>query len=98
MTRYEFAPNARREFYSILDYIADRSPAGARRVRNAVHDAVEKLGERPGLGHKGDDLTSRPVRFFTVMRRYTIIYRGEEPPIEVIHVVGPGRDIASLLR
>jgi len=50
------------------------------------------------MGHRREDLTDRPLRFFTVMGRYTLIYRGEESPIEFIHVVGPGRDIASLLR
>jgi len=50
------------------------------------------------MGHRRDDLTDRPVRFWTVMGRYTIIYRGDEPPIEILHVVGPGRDIARLLQ
>lgn len=98
MSRFEFAPSARREFYAILDYISDRSPAGAERVRVAVLDAVRKLAERPGMGHKREDLTDRPLRFWTAMRRYTIVYRGDDAPIEIIHIIGPGRDIARLLR
>jgi len=97
MSRHEFSPRARRELYEIIDYISERSPAGARRVRLAIDRALEVVARNPSLGHRREDLTDRPLRFWTVMGRFTIIYRGDQPPIEVVHVVGPGRDITRLL-
>ncbi|HEY3800903.1 MAG TPA: type II toxin-antitoxin system RelE/ParE family toxin [Caulobacteraceae bacterium] len=96
MSGYIVAPRARRELYEILDYISERSPAGARRVRSAISGAMERIARTPGMGHKREDITDRPVRFWSVLGRYTLIYR-EDDPIEFIHVVGPGRDVASIL-
>lgn len=97
MSRYLLAPQARRDLYGILDYIAEVNPRAAERVRVAITQAMGRLAERPGLGHSREDLTSRPLRFWSVVGRYTIVCR-DDRPIEVIRIFGPGRDIASLLR
>jgi plasmid stabilization system protein ParE len=96
VSSYVVAPRARRELYEILDFISERSPAGARRVRYAISRSMERIASTPGLGHRREDLTDRPVRFWSVMGRYTLIYR-EGEPVEFIHVVGPGRDLAAIL-
>jgi hypothetical protein len=35
-------------------------------VRQAIHDAIEKLAENPGIGHAREDLTDRAVKFWSV--------------------------------
>jgi plasmid stabilization system protein ParE len=94
---FEFSPQARRDFYGILDYLAERSPSGAERVRVAIMRAIRRLAERPGMGHSREDLTDRPLRFWSVIGRYTIVYRDDQP-IEILRIFGPGRDIESALR
>jgi plasmid stabilization system protein ParE len=51
----------------------------------------------PGLGHRREDLTDRPLRFWTV-DAYLVIYRAERTPIEIVAVTRGGRDIPRLLR
>ena len=96
--RFVVSAVARDELIELVAYIAQDSPRAAENVRKAIQGAFKTLGDRPGIGHLRDDLTDKTVRFWNVMGRYTIIYRGEQPPIEIARVFGPGRDIASLLR
>ena len=97
MSRYQFSSQARRDLYGILDYIAEDNLRASERVRLAIMRAIGRLADRPGIGHWRPDLTDRPLRFWSVMGRYTIVYR-EDRPIEVIRIFGPGRDVASLLK
>jgi plasmid stabilization system protein ParE len=97
MSQYQLSPQARRDLYGILDYIAEESAQASERVRMAILQAIRRLSERPGMGHWRQDLTDRPLRFWTVMGRYRIVYR-DDPPIEIVNIIGPGRDIASLLK
>jgi plasmid stabilization system protein ParE len=97
MSRYQLSLEARRDLYGILDFIAEDNVRASERVRAAIMRAVGRLAERPGLGHWRHDLTDRPLRFWAVMGRFTIVYR-DDPPIEVVRIFGPGRDIASLLK
>jgi plasmid stabilization system protein ParE len=59
--------------------------------------AFEQLAALPGLGHRREDLTNRPLRFWTV-EAYLVIYRAEQTPIEIVAVTRGGRDIPRLLR
>jgi plasmid stabilization system protein ParE len=97
MSQYQLSPQARRDLYGVLDYLAEDSARASERVRLAILRAMRRLSERPGMGHWRQDLTSRPLRFWTVMGRYTIVYR-DDPPIDIVRIFGPGRDIASLLK
>lgn len=98
MADYRVAPRARRELEEIIDYIAADNPDAAERVRKAFYDAFARLSRRPGIGHRRVDLTPLPLRFLTVYGRYLVAYRGLAPPIEIVRVFGPGRDVAKLLR
>ncbi len=97
MSRYQLSLEARRDLYGILDYIAEDNVRASERVRLAIMRAIGRLAARPGVGHWRQDVTDRPLRFWTVMGRFTIVYR-DDPPIEVVRIFGPGRDIASLLK
>jgi toxin ParE1/3/4 len=95
---YILAPDARRDVLEILTYIAADNTTAADRVRERLFESFEKLAKRPALGHRRPDLASDQVRFWTVQGRYAVVYRGEQAPIEILRVLGPGRDVASLLR
>ena len=97
MSRYVISPEARRDLYGILDYIAEDNVAASERVRASIMRAIGRLADRPGIGHWRQDLTNRPLRFWAVAGRYTVVYR-DDRPIEVIRIFGPGRDNASLLK
>ncbi len=65
-SRFVFTEEAETELLEILDYLADENESTAVRVRDAIYDAVGKLAERPGIGHTREDLTDRPVKFWSV--------------------------------
>jgi plasmid stabilization system protein ParE len=98
MTGYVLTRNAEADVLEIFRYIADDGPSAAIRVRDRLFEAFERLAKRPALGHARPDLTDKPPRFWTVQTRHTVVYRGEQPPIEILRVLGPGRDAAALLR
>lgn len=47
-------------------------------------------------GHKREDLTDKPVRFWPFKRRYLIIYI-DHSLIEIVRILSGYRDIAGLL-
>lgn len=98
MNTYAIAPAARDDLGDIADYIARDSPAAAHRVMDAIFETFASLAARPGIGHLRSDLTDQPVRFWTVLGRYLIVYRERSAGVEVVRVLGPGRDVAEILK
>lgn len=98
MNTYAIAPAARDDLAEIADYIAGESPAAAHRVMDAIFETFVSLAARPGIGHLRSDLTDQPVRFWTVLGRSLIVYRERDSGVEVVRVLGPGRDVAAILR
>jgi plasmid stabilization system protein ParE len=95
--RYVLAPAAVADIDGIADRLAAIDVDLAFRTIDVIHAACARLAERPHLGHRRPDLTSRPVWFWTVARRYAVIYR-KTSPLEVARVVAWRRDVAELLR
>ena len=98
MSQVRIAPAAQSEIEALADAIAADNPAAAERVRDAIFAAVRRLGERPGIGHRREDLTTRPLRFWNVMGRYTTVYQHHKDVVDILRVFGPGRDIRKRLR
>ena len=97
MTSYILAPEALQDLQELWDYIATENLDAADRVIDTLFAAFERLAAMPGLGHTREDLTDRPLRFWTV-DTYLVIYRAERTPIEIVTVTRGGRDIPRLLR
>ncbi|HWU78610.1 MAG TPA: type II toxin-antitoxin system RelE/ParE family toxin [Caulobacter sp.] len=97
MTAYSIAPAARQDLHDIIDYVAAHDPDAARRVLEALSSAFSRLSRHPALGHARPDLTAQPVRFWPVLRRYTVTYRETRGMIEIVRVFSAGQDIASHL-
>jgi hypothetical protein len=54
-------------------------------VEQAIYDACAFVAEAPMRGHSRSDLTSRPLRFWTLTRypNYAVVYRPETAPLQV---------------
>jgi plasmid stabilization system protein ParE len=96
-SRFIFTEEAETQLLEILDYLADESESAAVRVRDAVYDAVGKLAERPGLGHSRQDLTDRPLKFWSIFS-YLVVYDPESRPLTIIAVLHGARDVEKLLK
>jgi plasmid stabilization system protein ParE len=66
-------------------------------VRDAIYDAVGKLAESPGIGHTPEDLTDRPLKFWSIYS-YLVVYDPESRPLTIIAVLHGARDVEKLLK
>ncbi len=96
MSRYELTRSALADIDELWAYIADDNIAAATRVSDAILDACALLAEQPLIGHTRQDLTPRPVLFWS-SGRYLIVYRPGTEPLRVIAVFHASRDVAALL-
>ncbi|MCA9252868.1 MAG: type II toxin-antitoxin system RelE/ParE family toxin [Phycisphaerae bacterium] len=97
MTRYRLTPQARSDLLDITDYMLEQaSPERAGYVIAIIREAIEKLADMPGLGHKREDLTTEDVRFWNVFKYY-IVYRPETIPLEVVAIISGWRDVPNEL-
>jgi plasmid stabilization system protein ParE len=87
---------ARDDLIQIQDYLAAESPRQAARVIDDIFAIMDKLSVNPLMGHLRQDLTSRPVRFFTV-HAYLIVYDAASRPLAIVRVLSGYRDVAAIL-
>lgn len=82
MSAYVLTPLAKADIFNIWSYIAEDNESAADRVERAIFDACALIAEAPLHGHSRPDLTSRPLRFWTVTRypNYAVVYRPETVP------------------
>jgi plasmid stabilization system protein ParE len=99
MSTYALTPLAKTDIFEIWSYIAEDSENAADRVEQAVYDACAFIAEAPMRGHSRPDLTTRSLRFWTVTRypNYTVVYRPETAPLQVVAVLHGKRNIRRLL-
>jgi antitoxin ParD1/3/4/toxin ParE1/3/4 len=95
--RFVFSEEAERQLSEIIDYIAERSESAALGVRNAIYEAVAQLAERPGIGHTREDLTARPLKFWSAYS-YLVVYDPESRPLTIVAVLHGARDVGALLK
>jgi plasmid stabilization system protein ParE len=85
---YQLTPEAQANVTEIGAFIAEDSVDAALRVLDALEHAFDQLGSTPGIGHKREDLTTRPVKFWSV-HSYLIVYRPGQYADS--HHLGPSR-------
>ena len=100
MSGYALTPRAEADVFEIWSYIAERNEDAANRVEQAIYDACAFLAENPLCGHSRPDLTARAVRFWTLSRyrNYSVIYRPDTAPLQIIAVLHGKRDIQRVLK
>ena len=95
--RYRLTPGAQGDVDQIVDVIAADNVEAALRVHAALEHAFEHLAEMPAIGHARDDLTTRPVKFWSVYS-YLVVYDPASSPLTVIAVLHGARDVENILK
>jgi plasmid stabilization system protein ParE len=100
MSPYLLTPRAKADIFKIWSHIADDSESAADRVEQAIYSACDFIAQAPLRGHLRQNLTNRPLRFWTLTRypNYAVVYRPETVPVEIVAVMHGRRDIAGLLK
>ena len=100
MSGYALTPLAKADIFDIWSYIAKESEDAAARVEQAIYNACAFLADDPMCGHSRPDLTPRALRFWTLTRypNYTIVYRPETSPLQVVAVLHGKRNIRRMLK
>jgi plasmid stabilization system protein ParE len=94
--RFRLTPEARADLREILLNIAEDSPEAAERLRSEFYEALQRLGQSPGIGHFHEELLDRRYRFWNFYP-YVVCYVWQEKPIQIIAAVHGARDLAALL-
>jgi toxin ParE1/3/4 len=95
--RYQLTLEAQEHVDQIGAYIARDSVDAALKIYDALEEAFGLLAKSPGIGHSRQDLTSRPVKFWSVYS-YLVVYDPESRPVTIIAVLHGARDIEHLLK
>jgi plasmid stabilization system protein ParE len=100
MSGYALTPLAKADIFDIWSYIAKESEDAAARVEQAIYNACSFLADGPMCGHSRPDLTARALRFWTLTRypNYTIVYRPETSPLQVVAVLHGKRNVRRMLK
>ena len=69
----------------------------ARYVLGEIAKAFWFLAATPGAGHRREDLTDEPVKFWSVFS-YLIVYDPESRPIGIARVLHGMRDLGAIFR
>ena len=95
MSSYLLTPQAEDDLFAVWSYIAQDSIEAAERVEAQIYTACGFLSSTPQAGHVRQDLTARPVRFWTVPRfpSYVIVYDPDSHPLRIIRILHGAFDI-----
>jgi toxin ParE1/3/4 len=94
--RFWLTPEARADLREILLSVAEDSPNAAERLRSELYEALQRLGQFPGIGHFHEELLGRRYRFWNFYS-YVVCYVWREKPIQIIAVVHGARELAAFL-
>ena len=99
MSAYVPTPLAKADIFHIWPYIARDNEDAADRVEKAIYDACALVADAPLRGHLRPDFTGRSLRFWTLtrFRNYSVVYRPETSPVEVVAVVQGKRSMGWVL-
>ena len=100
MSGYALTPLAKADIFDIWSYIARDNEDAANRVEQEIYDTCGFLADGPLRGHSRPDLTTRLLRFWTLTRypKYTVVYRPETAPLQIIAVLHGKRNIERILK
>ncbi len=85
MSRYVLGEFVESDLDAIWEFIAQDHIEPADRWISRLFEAFESIARTPCIGHKREDLTPLPVRFWPV-GAYLIIYRAKPGLVEIVAV------------
>ena len=94
---YRLTERAEADVEDIADFIAADSIDTAVKVLLALEEAFVLLASRPGVGHARDDLTDRPLKFWSVYS-HLVVYEPAADPLTIVTVLHGARDVAQILK
>jgi toxin ParE1/3/4 len=94
MARLTITESARADLREIGAFIAQDSPAAARRVVERLRTQARKLAATPGIGRSRKDL--RPDLFSFPVGRHVLFYRPQADGIVLVRVIHGARDLPAL--
>ncbi len=98
MPGYLLSPEAQQDLQEIRTYYVKHASVGvARYVLREITSAFRFLAATPGAGHLRSDLTSEPVKFWSVFS-YLVVYDPATQPIGIARVRHTSQDLAALFR
>lgn len=95
-SRCFLSPIAEQDINEIITCLAQENTLVARTFLDALFAAMDNLAEFPEIGHIREDLTDKPVKFWTFKWHYLIIYKPTSP-VEIVRVLSGFRDIINLM-
>ena len=100
MIFYALTPLAKADIFNIWSHIAEDNEDAATRVQLAIYEACAFVAEAPFCGHSRPDLTTRSLRFWTLTRypNYSVVYRPETAPLQIVAVLHGKRNIRRVLQ
>jgi plasmid stabilization system protein ParE len=69
----------------------------AYRLTERAEAAFDLLASWPGIGHAREDLTDRPLKFWSVYS-YLVAYEPAGDPLTLVAVLHGARNVAEILR
>jgi plasmid stabilization system protein ParE len=96
---FQLTPQATEDLDAIWWSIAEERRDAAERVELEVLATCHRLAKHPRMGTKRQDVTTLPVRFWTITKfpNYVIVYRPETIPLQVVAVLHARRDLKQIM-
>jgi toxin ParE1/3/4 len=99
MSRYILTAEAQQDLREIRDYLTtEGGPRVARYIASAFTTAFRQLANRPGIGHRREDLTPLEYLRFWPIFSYLIVYWHGAKPLTVVAVLHGSRNVAKVLQ
>lgn len=92
-----FHPLAEEDLDRIDDFVATRSPSGARGLAERLEGVIEQLSRFPDSGRPRDDLAVG-IRTITVDHTLLVAYKVDPNHILILRIFYAGRDFEADLR
>jgi plasmid stabilization system protein ParE len=101
-TRVFERPQARKDFWDIVHYLAIHSVVAAERFLNAVENSHSFLADFPISGTliEDDDLSLKDIRIKPIkdFEKYLILFRSRTDRVEILRYSHASRDLNALLQ
>ena len=94
--RFNLSLKSQYDLQEIWRYIAQDNSVAADRVEAELYMEFERLARNPNIGHKRDDITKKPVRFWSLYS-YQIIYDASSEPLQILRILSGYRDLANII-
>jgi len=95
--RYILSSRAAQHIAEMLTSIAAKNPKTAAQLVHDLENAFDQIGRWPHLGRARPDLTSAPLKFWTIERRYIVAYEPHNRPVLILGIFHGARDWPTLL-